>query len=421
MAEGYKELRGDSWLLRVYLGRGKDGKPIRKNRTVPPSPNGKPLGVREANQELRKFLDECEGITNVHLSRMKVSEYSEWWLENVQKPNVEGSTYEWQKGIMETKLVPAFGHLKMNKVETKHIQEFYKYQLEQGKIVGGKETGQPLSLSTVRGYRRILNAMFNYLVELKSLKINPVKAARLDPPDKRRYVILDQEGVVAFIKEAKKDRNFALYMTDLLVGLRKSELLALRWKDINLEKGEGEVWQTITKYGRNYEFKDRAKNGQSLRKFPIPDVLCEILKRHKAKQNEERLLAGDAWHKGPEGIPLDLVFCYQDGRPINGKSLLRSRLKDDGAFKLDRSKQGCSYRTILKRAGLPEEMRLHDLRHSFATFLLEGGENLALIGALLGHSDGSMVTELYTHSNMKMKKRAIERLTTNLNIAELVK
>lgn len=420
---GSKRLRGKSWELTITLGRDRNGKLIRKSKTIPPDPyTGKPIGAREADRELKNFADSFSRVSGVEFSRLTFSDYLDWWIEHVQEPNCEDTTVKWQKGIIETKIKPFLGHIRMDKLSTQDIQEFYSYQLKQGMIVRGKETDKPVSLRTVQGYKKILNAALNYAAdELKCIPDNPAKGARLEVPRKRKYITLDEEDAIKFIMEAREDRNFTMYVFDILVGLRKSEFLALRWPDLDLVNGVGEVSQVITQYGKNYKFSTKGKTEESLREFPIPAVLCRLLERHKLRQNEERMKAGPAWHKGADGKPLDLVFCYADGRPINGKSILRNAERKDGKFKLNRSVHGCSYRMILKRAGLSEEIRIHDLRHSFATLLMSEGENQALIGSMLGHADGSLVTEMYTHSNMKMKKRAAERLANKILPDDLIR
>jgi len=397
---GSKRRRGESWEFTAYIGTGADGKPIREYKTIPPGPDGKAIGERAADRELRTFIESLTGLRNLDFAKMRFDSYLDWWMANVQEPNCQESSVSWQRGIIKTKFKPALGHLQLNQISTANIQGFYKEQLTSG----NRKTGEGLSPRTVSGYAKILNAALNYAAEnLKCIPENPAKGARLDQPGKRQYDILDGDDLDRFFAVAKKDRLFALYVFFVLTGLRKSEALALRWQDIDLDQGVGTIRRTVAQYGTDFRFKKLGKNEASMRKFPLPKMLVEVLRGHKARQNEERLRAGEVWQNN------DLVFCYADGRLINGRSLLR-KFTNPGRFKVDRSNQGCSFRTILARAGLPLETRLHDLRHSFATLLLESGENQALIGAMLGHADGSMVTELYTHSNMTMKKQAADRL-----------
>lgn len=407
---GSKRLRGSSWELTVYLGRDANGKPIRKYKTIGPDPyTGKPLGARAADQELKNFMESLVGVQGTSFARMKFADYLDWWIENVQRQNEE-STVEWVAGIVERHIKPHLGHIRLDELATKDIQEFYTYLLERGNL----RTGKGLSLRSVNGYAKALNAALNYAKNnLKAIAENPASAAKLDSPGKRKYATLDGEAILKFISEAKKDRLFALWMFFLFTGLRKSEALALRWKDVDLEKGIGKVSQTITKYGKSYEFKAKAKTEDSVREFPIPEILCEILRAHKARQNKERLTAGEHWHDN------DLIFCYQDGRPIDGRGILRTRAKKEN-LKRPPTKDA-TFRTILLRAGLPLETRIHDLRHSFATLLMEEGINQSLIGAMLGHADGSTVTDLYTHPNLKMKKRAAERLAKKYIPEDLIR
>jgi integrase len=176
------------------------------------------------------------------------------------------------------------------------------------------------------------------------------------------------------------------------VGLRRGELLGLRWKDIDLEartirvrgqlqwlKGEGH--QT-----RRPVWVPSAKSKAGQRVIDISQELAEILGAWRRTQHEERLLLGSKWHGE------DYVFTNEQGRPINPRSLSR-------AFKAG-----------LKRAKLPEEMTLHDLRHCAGSLMLANGEDIQAVSELLGHSSRAVTERIYAHALRNRKRKAGESL-----------
>ena len=174
----------------------------------------------------------------------------------------------------------------------------------------------------------------------------------------------------------------ALIVVALATGMRKGELQALRWQDIDLNAGIAKVTRTlkITPEGRRF---GQAKTRYSRRTIALPEVASEALGAHLTRQREEQALLGDSWHDH------DLVFCKE-----SGERLPTSRLDAVGW-----------YGRLLKRAGLPP-IRFHDLRHTAATLLLARGVNVKVVSELLGHSSVAVTLSLYGHVLPHMQRDA---------------
>lgn len=184
-----------------------------------------------------------------------------------------------------------------------------------------------------------------------------------------------------------------MILLTLGTGLRQGELLALQWSNINFDKGELEVKQSI----RRVELIDSdgskeskiilqpPKSKNSVRIVPIPSNIIPILKEHQAKQIEEEVNCKQAYEKN------DFVFTTKLGKPIEARTLARS------------------YQRLLKKAEI-EYRKFHSLRHTYTTKLFEAGVPLKTVQILLGHSDISITANIYTHVMPKEKITAVEKI-----------
>jgi len=170
----------------------------------------------------------------------------------------------------------------------------------------------------------------------------------------------------------------------LTTGMRRGEILALRWSDINLEEGSIQVKRTVD-YITHYGYVEtEPKTARGWRKILLSSFVVEMLNAHRLAQMEERHKAGDKW------IDKNLVFCGLLGDFFNPNYLLRV------------------FKKVLDEAGLPR-MRFHDLRHSAATILLSMGVNMKVVQELLGHSDISITLGRYSHLLPSMQKDVTDK------------
>ena len=200
-----------------------------------------------------------------------------------------------------------------------------------------------------------------------------------------------------FLSTLHGNRLYAAFLTLFMVGLRRGELLGLRWQDIDLNAGVLHVRQTVGRiYNRDTNSQRKTqlvfsepKTEKSRRTIPIPDACLAALKQHKAHQAEEKLLLGQAYQDH------GLVFAQADGTPIDPHSL------------------NLYFSQALRQAGLPP-IRLHDARHTYATWMLEQGISPKVVQTMLGHSSISVTLDIYSHVSLDLERQAAAKLNAAL-------
>jgi integrase len=218
---------------------------------------------------------------------------------------------------------------------------------------------------------------------------NPATDVEL-PRRRRREMRALSPAEAAGLREAVAGTRFeALFLLLIGTGLRPGEALALRWSDVDLEAGRASVRQTLSRRAKGEAVRfDEPKTPRSRRTVPLPKAVIEALRRHKAKQAEERLTLGSAYD-----ATLELVFASETGGPVNYRNLDRRHFK-----------------AALKRAGLPETLRLYDLRHSFASLALAAGAHVLAVADRLGHASTKMTLDVYSHTLASVEAEATERI-----------
>jgi integrase len=181
---------------------------------------------------------------------------------------------------------------------------------------------------------------------------------------------------------AKGDRFEALYVLALTTGMRRGELLGLKWTDVDLERGVLAVRRALAPDGKTFTLPKNGK-GRSIR---LTEQAVEALEAHRNAQDDERSKLGNVWKDN------GLVFPSTVGTPMNSDNLVYR-----------------SFKPLLRRAGL-KEIRFHDLRHTFATLMLEQRENPKVVQEILGHSQISLTLDTYSHVLPDIQEEAIGRL-----------
>ncbi len=191
------------------------------------------------------------------------------------------------------------------------------------------------------------------------------------------------------VVNATGDRQRALWMLALATGMRQGEILALTWRAVDLPAKLVHVRRTLKRRAEadgGYAVKE-PKTKRSRRSVRIPPDVVAALKEHRTRQAQERLAMGPAWH-----TDLDLVFCRQDG------------------YYLANNTNRAQFHSLLKRAGLPQ-VRVHDLRHTFATLALAAGINVKVVSEILGHANIGITLEVYGHVMPDMQEHAVAAIS----------
>jgi integrase len=325
-------------------------------------------------------------------SRLTLKDWLTTWLKDYAEGQYKPTTCSLYKNYINAYIIPRIGNLQLQELQTSDLQRFYKLMLEEGRIKkpkaketdteDNKSTLSPgLAPKTVHRMHQVLNAALKQALDEKKIPYNPCDSAKPPKPTTKPIQPLSADQVRTFLKAIKDDWFYPVYFTELGTGLRRGELLGLKWKDVDLKAATIQIWRSLVVIDGKPELQEDVKTKTSKRNIPLPAEVVKVLNKYKAKQAELLLALG---HKVTEE---DLVFTRQDGRAIDPNYCRKYFSK------------------LLENAKLPH-VRLHDLRHTFATLLLEAGEHPKVVQELLGHSNISTTLDLYSHVVPSMKTRA---------------
>jgi integrase len=361
----------------VYPRKGKDGK-VASYLGSYFAPDGKRRYVSAKSktacrEKLRRAMSEADNRGFVFdAGKQSVGGYMVRWLEDFAKADLAPRTYHNYKLQIREHIVPAFGTMKLSKLDTPNIQALYSAKLHYG-----------LKPSSVRYIHAVLHRALSKAVELRLISRNP--AASADPPKVRHEEItpLNMDQTRAFLEAARGQKYEALYVLSLTCGLRMGESLGLKWSDIDLEAETLRVNRQLQRIREGGGLVFSEPKNASRRTIDLPQRALEALRTHRKDQLEEKLRATNYEDSG-------LVFATRKGTPQDAQNVINRHFKP-----------------LLKQGDLPL-IRWHDLRHTCATLLLGRGVHPKLVQHLLGHASITMTLDRYSHWIPSMGRHAAD-------------
>ena len=354
------------WRAEVSLGYKPDGKPKRKIIY------GKTRG--EVSNDLKIALRDQQQGVNIRPERQLVSAFLQSWLDDVVKLKNRPQTMRSYGWIIQSHLKPALGKLALDKLTPQHIQSFLAERHASG-----------LSPTTVKHIRATLRAALSHAERQGSVHRNAAKLVTIPRAVRYEPTVLTPEQAGAFLKHLLGHPHEALYVMALTMGLRRGELLALRWADLDFETGYLDVRNALHRVkGAGLQLSE-PKSVKAKRKLRIPQVCLVSLAAWRGRQAVQKQWAGSKWAEG------DFLFTGGTGRPLH---------PDDVSRELP---------AILKAAGLPKA-RLHDLRHCCATLLLSMGVSAKMVQESLGHSSYQLTMDTYSHALPALRNEVADRM-----------
>lgn len=329
----------------------------------------------KALKDYSKFVEERDSGKLVTAAKgLLISELYDWWVGTVASSGAKNTTLAAHRYLGERYIKQAIGDVKASRFHEEHVRLVYQKLVNAG-----------LSTSTIKDTRTRLNAMATRAVMERKIERNPVPNVR--PPKgkpARPHIILTAEEIDKFLAAASADRLSALWALALNTGMRRGELCGLRWPQVDLEAGALLIdrQRTITMESEIVE--DTPKSEAGIREIPLPPVVVAALREWKARQAQERLRFGYRW-KGD-----DHVFTSSWGTTYHPQVLTKN------------------LKAVARRAGI-RELPLHHLRHTYATVALRAQTDVRLVAAILGHSNTNLTMNLYQHTDMAMKRAAMQK------------
>ena len=346
---------------------------------------------KEVQEKLSEALGKVQSGTYREPTKLILAEWLTTWLNDYMKPSIRPTTWESYKTQVDKHIIPTLGHLKLAQLQTSNLQKLYNEKLQRGRA-DGKPGG--LSPRSVKYIHVVLHGALEQARKEGMITINPANAVKLPNERKKEMQTLDTAGIAKFIELIKDKRLYPAYMLELATGLRRGELLALRWKDLVIpdkeakdQTGSVTVNQNIVRVKSGLVFQE-PKTNFSRRTVSIPANITKELRIHKKKQEWEKESMGCAYQEN------DLVFCTQEGKPIDPRAFTRG-------FERIISE--------LEKEGFPR-ITFHGLRHTFATLSLQEGVSPRTIQETLGHHSAAFTMSVYSHVTEKMKKEATDKI-----------
>ncbi len=335
---------------------------------------------QEVIDKMARARYEMKAGIHVDPTKLTVGRWLDIWLDIYAKQAIRPSTYESYRQIIRTHLKPSLGSLELQALQPHHIQSLYT---EKQKIY---------SPSTVRHMYVILNQALAQAEKERTILVNPVKATRPPRITRPEAQYLKAEQINQMLEVVKKDRWHTMILFTLATGTRRGEVCALRWENVDLEEGIVYVKESVRRVKTFEEDGPKTrlmiqppKSEKGIRVIPLPNGLITELRKHKAKQAEEKLKIGEYYKD--QGF----VFAWEGGDMVKPDYYSRY------------------FGQIVKECGF-EGISLHSLRHSYASALLRMGESAKVVQEILGHSTISVTLDTYSHVHPDLKRRAAKKM-----------
>jgi integrase len=364
--------RGDSWSALVDLPPDPvTGKRRRKRVTA--------RTKREVETQVAELIHKAEtGFTAA--GKLTVREFFDRWLESAA-PTLRPATARRYRDVARLHIVGVIGNLRLAKLTPGDVQRLYADRLAAG-----------LSPTSVHHIHAILHRALDQAVRWGLLLRNVTDA--VDPPRRSspEMQTWDTRQVAAVLTAAASDDLEALWRLALLTGMRRGELLGLRWADVDLDAGALAVRRTLSRGSTSRLEVGEPKTGAGRRRVSLPASVVESLRCHRVRQLEQRLAVGPAY------VDADLVFATESGGVIHPNTLSRR------------------FGQLIEQAGVPP-IRFHDLRHTCATMLLAEGVHPKVVQERLGHATIAETLDRYSHVAEDMQRHAADRLDAAIDAA----
>ena len=334
----------------------------------------------EVKEKLKKALVEAGQIDFTKSGKYTVGTWMDEWFENVAKIKVRPSSHQTYRGYIDNHIKPNIGSIPLEKLTTMDLQKLYRTLLTKGRVERIEAENQPsgLSAKTVRNINQVISSALDLAVAQKIIPSNPTDACELPKVEQREMQTIPEEQLQAFLAEARATGVYEMYYIELATGLRRGELLGLKWQDIDWKNGIIKVRRQIARVdGQIVEAPLKTKN--SYRTVTISPQAIEVLKQQKAKTHDQ------------------YVFPSPNGGPISPDSV-NNMLK-----------------RVLARAGIPK-VRFHDLRHTFATIALQNGVDIKTVSGMLGHFSTGFTLNTYAHVTTAAQKEAAQTMGNVLSM-----
>ena len=363
------------WEGRIVIGHKENGEPLFRH-----------VYAKTQKALLDKLHQNIECYRDVELtedSRMTLGEWLDRWLAECKAGTVRPGTLKSYRCYIEYYIKPQLGDKQISIISQQDIQRMYRRLKTEGRIHEHPEMNHQLSDSMVRHIHSTLHAALKDAVQAHVIPRNPTEGTTAPKPNYKPKRILTRAELDDFLTVVEQDevwRDF--FQTELMTGLRRGEVCGLQWSDFDGNAGTLKVCRTLHSQRKGEYTTGETKTNQGMRTIILPHSVTEILRRRKVDAISQWIFPDPV---KPED-PVDPNAAYRH------------------------------MKTLLQRAGLPS-IRFHDLRHTFATLVLENGKDVKTLSAMLGHVSAATTLDIYTHITDDMQRAAAENIDRGIGKA----
>ncbi len=381
--------RGASYEIRVSMGYDLSGNQVVRYKTWKPK---KGMTKKQIENELNKqvvlFEEQCQrGIIPCNV---KFEEFAERWLSEYARVNLKNTSYQKLKN-MTTRIYPAFGHLKVDRITHGQIQAFIDDLSKNGRNM---INGDPLSRKTVVHHLNFLSDVFTYAVRMNMRENNPCANIVVPKGTKKKkeiYTVEEMQELFKYINQYAPTKYKAFMMLAVYGGFRNAELMGLEWKDIDWEDKIVSIVRTSNYTVTDGCYTDTPKTESSIRSLKLPDNVFDVLYQLRKEQLERKAELGNKW------VDSDRLFVTGIGKPLHKGSPYKW------------------HKEFTERHGL-KFCDIHSLRHFNATVLINAGIDIATISSALGHSSTSTTMSIYCHAFKKAQAKACDAIAAVIDL-----
>ena len=373
--EGTLRLRKDGrWEGRVVVGYDDKGLPITKNVTAKTK--------EECAIKLEKLREQYGKPTEKINSEMLFGDWIDFWYRTYCKYTIRLTTQIEYENRVYQHIIPEIGNIPLNQLTQSDLQQFYAREKSGGRKIRIETYGTGLSDRVIRAIHANCRSALEKAVQEDLIKTNPAIGCKLPPKKSREMKVLTQGEIVRFLNRAKEEDYYELFLLELATGMRRGEILALKWSDLNFKTRELRIERQVNVIHEEIIISE-PKTKSSIRTAILPQPLLKIMLEYRKNIESEWIFPS----------PID------DTKPRNPPAV-RKRLQ-----------------LILERAGCPKA-RFHDLRHTFATMALENGMDIKSLSAMLGHISSETTIDIYSHVTNTMRQQAAAKIDRRIGGTE---
>lgn len=366
-----RQRKDGRWEGRAVIGYDEKGLPKTKSVLAKTK--------RECQEKLKTLLETVSGPKAEKIRPdMAFGEWLDFWYQNWSKPKLRPTTQACYEGKIYRHIIPELGKIPLNQLTQKDLQQFYTKLKKSGRLIRTQQFGEGLSDTMVRGCHATCRSALEKAVQEGLLRTNPAIGCKLPPKRGREMQVLGREELQRFLIQAQAEGYYELFLLDLCTGLRRGELMALQWDDLDFDTGVLTVNKQVYEVNGKLQL-SVPKTKASIRKLLLPPGVVEVLREYRSRVDSRWLFPSPV----KENTPLS-------------PGVARKRLQ-----------------IILQRAGC-KKIRFHDLRHTFATLALENGMDVKTLSAMLGHVSAATTLDIYTHITEDMQAEAAAKIDRGL-------